>query len=245
MQHTFSLDKRLGLSALSDKDPGFVIAVEGNIGCGKTTLLREMVERVSEWMAVGEDRELHTLPEPIDAWTNYQGINILKSYYDDPLKWAYPLESKVFEDMVDGLLDIPHSTPDKRVVTLMERSLYAARHVFAEHCHQAATLSDADFNVLADRFEEYKKFLPKVYSLIIYLRSDPELAFRRVRERMRPEETNITLEYLQCLHRLYDDFMLNANRVYGVNTPVIVVDANQSTAEMYQEIKNALVMAVK
>lgn len=41
----------------------------------------------------------------------------------------------------------------------------------------------------------------------VYLRTDPEVAFQRIKTRNRFEEKDVTLEYIQHLHELHDKWL--------------------------------------
>lgn len=73
--------------------------------------------------------------------------------------------------------------------------------------------------------------------LIIYLRTDPEVAYQRIKTRNRLEEKNVTFEYIKHLHDLHDKW-LNVNHTdVPKNIPVVIVDANQSMKLVKKQFK--------
>lgn len=46
---------------------------------------------------------------------------------------------------------------------------------------------------------------------LVYLRTDPEVAYERIKTRNRSEEKNVTFEYIKHLHELHDKW-LNVNQ---------------------------------
>jgi len=56
--------------------------VEGNIGAGKSTFVEKLRE-----LEIG--KEINTIPEPVNVWTNYNGHNYLQLFYDNPRKWTF------------------------------------------------------------------------------------------------------------------------------------------------------------
>jgi len=64
--------------------------------------------------------------------------------------------------------------------------------------------------------------------LIIYLRTDPEIAYQRIKTRNRSEEKDVTLEYIKHLHELHDKWLNVHQTDVPKNIPVVIVDANQS-----------------
>lgn len=61
------------------------IAIEGNIGAGKTTQLKDLNEIAKT--------EICTFREPLELWTNLNGINLLEKTYSDPKEWATLFQS--------------------------------------------------------------------------------------------------------------------------------------------------------
>lgn len=98
------------------------IIVEGNIGSGKTTFLKQFDHVLNATI----------LPEPIDRWTSVGGRHdLLALMYADPKKYAFTLQTYVQLTMLQN--------HQKRVDTqfkLMERSLYSARYCFVENLHR-------------------------------------------------------------------------------------------------------------
>jgi len=43
--------------------------------------------------------------------------------------------------------------------------------------------------------------------LFVYLRTDPDMLLHRIKSRARPEEQNITIEYLTSLHQLHENWV--------------------------------------
>lgn len=49
---------------------------------------------------------------------------------------------------------------------------------------------------------------------IVYLRTDPEVAYERIGQRGRSEENSIKLEYLQSVHKYHEDWLVhNPNKL--------------------------------
>ncbi len=82
---------------------------------------------------------------------------------------------------------------------MMERSLWSARHVFAENLVRNGLMAPSEFAVLSVWYDFLADQSPIDVSvdLIIYLRTNPEVALERLRKRQRSEEACVSLEYLQ------------------------------------------------
>ena len=68
------------LPQVAEKVPGtFTIAIEGNIGAGKSTLIN--------YFKQFEEVQVHA--EPLDKWQNVNGENLLAKLYEDPKRWTF------------------------------------------------------------------------------------------------------------------------------------------------------------
>jgi deoxyadenosine/deoxycytidine kinase len=59
-----------------------MVCVEGNIGAGKTTLIKRLKER---GLTVSE--------EPVQEWTNMNGYNFLDLASKDPRNWSFEFQT--------------------------------------------------------------------------------------------------------------------------------------------------------
>jgi deoxyadenosine/deoxycytidine kinase len=62
-----------------------LISVEGNVGVGKSTFLRNITSE-----------NVQILMEPDHLWRNVKGVNLLEKYYRKPQKYAFAFQSYVF-----------------------------------------------------------------------------------------------------------------------------------------------------
>lgn len=74
-------------------------------------------------------------------------------------------------------------------------------------------------------------YLPIKLDAIIYLRTTPEIAFERVKKRNRPEEVEISLEYITLLHTLYEKWIPS---ITSIN--ILTLDATQSLSHIMLEL---------
>jgi len=217
----------------------FTISVEGNVGSGKTTLL-EFFQKYPD-MAV--------YPEPVSTWTNFNGTDYLNLVYQNQTRWGLTFESLVIQTMLDIQLkdcrnytaqpDLAKTQQKTPAVKLMERSLLATRHIFVRNLNN--TIAKPEFKIL-DSWLNTLNAAPQLdlgIDLIIYLRTDPSVTYRRIAKRNRREELEIPLKYFQGLNRLYEDWLYYKNSTGMIQDPrVVIIDANKDLNELRSTYRN-------
>ena len=202
------------------------IAVEGNIGSGKTTFLRHLQGFNTE-----TTKHIECFAEPIDEWRDVRGHNLFQLLSEDINRWCFPFQSYVQLSMLRMHQKSPKST--EVAIKLMERSLYSARYCFVENLFRRTHLKEQEYVILDEWFNFLVKSEPKVgVDLIIYLRTDPEVVFERIQKRNRIEEKNITIDYLKDLHDMHEEWLLCDGSKLAKPAPVLTIDANHNLAEV-------------
>lgn len=230
--------KRSTTTAPTQTSPGtskrpYTIVVEGNIGSGKTTFLQPFTRL----------EQVEVLEEPVKDWRNVDNgrHNLLELMYADPTRW-----SLLFQTYVQLTMVKQHSTPTTKPIRIMERSLLSARYAFVENLYEQGKMTDAEYAVLSEWFN-FLVTCPKLdfgIDHIIYLRTDPEVAYERVKKRSRHEENLIPKKYLSDLHELHEDWLLRKTKFQPLPAPVTIIDANQdleSIETQYHNLKDQLI----
>lgn len=225
--------------------PG-TICIEGNIGCGKTTLLDFFKNKYD----ASGDPDPGVLMEPVEKWRNVEGENLFHYLYKDPSRYSLAFQTYVQLTMINL---------HQRLPKLMERSIYSARYCFVENLHQLNYLSKLEYIILDKWFkylvlgnEQYDKEAvssnnelqynlltnPKAISidLIVYLRCTPHKVMERIRCRSRAEEKDISYDYVKSLHDLHEDWLMS--KKFPCPAPVLVLDTNccqKSLIELYEK----------
>jgi len=180
--------------------------VEGSIGAGKSTLLERVRSRLL-WR--GLPGPLVVVPEPIDAWRDVDGHNVLEAFYNDPKRWALAFQTHAMSTRVAAVrAAIEEASADgvHATIVLCERSVYTDRHVFVELLHRDGTLSDFERALYIRAYDYYiSHAYPGKHGGVIYLRTDPRACAERIRRRDRTEESAIPLKYLERLHSMHQE----------------------------------------
>ncbi|OWF41235.1 thymidine kinase 2, mitochondrial-like [Mizuhopecten yessoensis] len=199
------------------------VAVEGNIGSGKSTFLQYFKKFP----------EVEVLPEPVNKWKDVQGFNTLDLMYKDASRWSLAFQSYVQLTMAEG-----HKKSKSKSVKMMERSLYSARNCFVENLYKGGLMPEVDYAILSEFYGWITTNEDTNVDLIVYLRADPEVCQSRIRLRNRQEEQGVPMEYLKSLHALHEDWLIDENK-FKLPAPLLVIDANSDISQLYTKFEEA------
>jgi deoxyadenosine/deoxycytidine kinase len=193
------------------------VAVEGNTGSGKSTFLH----------FIGALLDCQLVFEPLAAWQNVDGVNLLEYFYKDSHRWSYTFQSYAFTTRVLQQEAVFHTYP--RSIQLVERSVYADRYCFAQNCFEMGLMNGVEWKTYEALFEglvTQRMSKPKGF---IYLRTDPEVCYQRLVKRNRSEELHVSKEYFKTTHDRYEHwFSQHYDIGLGIaQIPVLVLDINK------------------
>ena len=179
-----------------------IISLDGNIGVGKTTLLKTIQERFPQVVVV---------EEPVDVWTTLkdaEGRNLLELFYGDKRRWAFSFQQAA---MLSRLLllqkAVAEATPGQLI--LSERSVLTDRYVFADMLHSAGDMTQLEWTLYQNWFQAFGSTLPMAG--ILYINTGVDTAYGRIQSRARPGEGEISKEYLSALDRQHRAWIANTN----------------------------------
>ena len=191
-----------------------IIAVEGNIGTGKSTLLNKLKNHI-------DSSKIIFCQEPIDEWTkikNKNGETILNEFYNDPKKYSFSFQIMILKTMNDLLQNTIKNNPQCEMI-ICERSFLSSRYVFTKMLYNDGLMNDIEYQIYEDIFDSwYTNYL--IPDKIIYLYSSTEICLQRIQKRSRNGENNIGIEYLQKCNDHYRDFLVLFN---GYDLPMIPI----------------------
>lgn len=196
---------------MSDK---ICLSIEGNIGAGKSTLLKLLEEYFGK-------ENIEFITEPVEFWQNCNGENLLEAFYHDPKKYAYMFQSLA----LSSRLQLQSSKQVKRI-RILERSAVSDQ-CFGNICHVNGLMDDKEYAAYKNWYEFLINHINGKPDAIIYLRTNPEVAFNRVTVRNRHEENTVSIEYLEQLHLEHEKWLPQDethDTILGV--PFVTLDAN-------------------
>jgi len=159
------------------------VAVAGNIGVGKSTLVAMLCEHL-KWQP---------FYEPV-AENPY-----LIDFYRDMRTWAF--HSQIF--FLTHRLRAHRQLLDHPTSAIQDRSVYEDAEVFACNLYQQGLIDERDYGAYRELYQVLTEFLPPP-DLVIYLRASVPTLIDRIKHRGREYERQITPEYLSQLNQLYE-----------------------------------------
>ncbi|MBM3171045.1 MAG: deoxynucleoside kinase [Bacteroidetes bacterium] len=174
------------------------LVVEGNIGAGKTTLSTMLSEHFSARLVLEQFSDNPFLP----------------GFYEDPNKFAFPLELSFLAERYQQLKD-ELSRPD-----LFRPLIVADYFVLKSLIFAQITLEQHEFELFSRLFKIIRDSLP-LPDKIIFLHSNRERLKSNIQERGRSYEQNIQDEYLEKIQNGYFGLLKSLETL-----PVALVDAS-------------------
>ncbi len=188
------------------------IAIEGNIGAGKTTLAK----------MIGSDYNAKLVLE------RFADNPFLPKYYADMERYAFPLEMSFLADRYQQLSD------DLAQFDLFKNFIVSDYYIFKSLIFAQVSLAKEEYALYKRMFDLMYKEITKP-DLYIYLYQNTEKLLENIKKRGREYEQDIAPEYLEKIHQGYSNFIKTQQ---GLNTLVIDVselDFEKSEAD-YQEV---------
>jgi deoxyadenosine/deoxycytidine kinase len=176
------------------------IAVAGNIGVGKSTLVTLLSERL-DWQP---------FYEPV-------GENpYLADFYRDMRAWAF--HSQIF--FLTRRLRAHRQLMEHPSSVVQDRTVYEDAEVFAHNLYRQGLIDDRDYKSYRELYQVLTEFLLPP-DLVIYLRATVPTLENRIHSRGRDYERQISTGYLEQVNSLYEAWIDRFNLC-----PVLTVPAD-------------------
>jgi len=188
-----------------------IVSVEGNIGAGKTTLIRMLKERMPE---------AEFLLEPIEKWQDVGGENLLESFYKDSSRYAFIFQCRAFMTRIKQLEE-KMADPDCKDTIIIERSWFSDRMCFSQVLRDDGTITEMEWIVYKELFDQMFNFIKKAKMNInkyIYVKCDTSVVEKRIKKRNRGEETSIPTDYLEKLNVKHESWLNGRNDVLVIRS---------------------------
>jgi deoxyadenosine/deoxycytidine kinase len=183
------------------------IAIEGNIGAGKTTLTNKLAEDFNAKSVLERFADNPFLPK----------------FYEDQNRYAFPLEMSFLADRYQQTSD------DLAQFDLFKDFIVADYHIFKSLIFAKVTLAEDEFRLYKTMFDIIYKEMPKP-DLYIYLYQSTERLLENIKERGRSYEQEIPAEYLEKINNGYLDYIKSQT-----NLNILIIDVTNRDFQNNQE----------
>jgi len=179
-------------------NPYKYIAIEGNIGSGKTSLATR----------ISNDYNAKLILE------QFEDNSFLPKFYEDQARYAFPLELSFLAERYQQLKDLLSNQDLFKDFTISDyfinKSLIFSRK----------TLQSEEYKLYHKLFEIISQMIPRP-DLLVYLYSSVERLQANIKKRDRSYEQNIEDEYLEGIQQSYFDFIKHQE---GLR--ILIIDTN-------------------
>jgi len=180
------------------KSPYKYIAIEGNIGSGKTSLASHISEDYNAMLILEQ----------------FEDNSFLPKFYKDQARYAFPLELSFLAERYQQLKSLLSNQDIFKDFTISDyfinKSLIFSRK----------TLQSEEYKLYHKLFEIISQMIPRP-DLLVYLYSSVERLQENIRKRDRSYEQNIKNEYLESIQQSYFDFIRQQK-----NLRILIIDTN-------------------
>ena len=175
------------------------IAIEGNIGAGKTSLAKMLSDEFNAKTVLERFADNPFLPK----------------FYEDKERYAFPLEMSFLADRYQQLTD------DLAQFDLFKNFIVSDYYIFKSLIFAQVTLQKEEYLLYRKMFDLMYKEITKP-DLYIYLFQNTERLLENIMKRGRDYEQNIQPGYLQKIHDGYKSF-INTEK----NLNLLIIDVSE------------------
>ena len=189
------------------------IAIEGNIGAGKTSLAKLMSDEFNAKVVLERFADNAFLPK----------------FYNDKERFAFPLEMSFLADRYQQLID------DLAQFDLFKNLIVSDYYIFKSLIFAQVTLQKEEYTLYRKIFDIMYKEISKP-DLYIYLYQNTNRLLDNIKKRGRDYEQNIEAGYLQKIHDGYSGFIKTEQHL---NT--LIIDVSElDFVNNYEDYKQIL-----
>lgn len=201
------------LRTLGKNDKGVVwpmIAVDGVVGVGKSTLMDILVK----------ERDLIPFEEPV------MNNPILDKFYYDRKRYSFSLQVFFLNERFKHIKKASSISG-----AVLDRSIYGDL-IFAKMLKDGGDMTEEEFNIYLDLFHNMIEHC-KPPKLMVYLEVSPEEAIRRITKRGRDFELATEMEYWVNLNNEYREYFeqYDHSPVLKVNVDKLDFETNEKDKE--------------
>ncbi len=175
----------------------YMIAIEGPIGVGKSSLARMVAQRLDARLVLEE----------------FEDNPFLADFYRDPERFA-------FQTQLWFLLSRYRQQQELMQLDLFSPLLVTDYMFMKDRLFASLTLNDKEMSL----YNRLASLLERDIShpdLVVYLQSDTDRLMANIKRRNRSYETSMDWKYLDALNQLYNEFFFRYDR-----SPLLIINSN-------------------
>jgi deoxyadenosine/deoxycytidine kinase len=177
------------------------IAVAGNMGVGKTSMVEFLCARYGV--------------EPV--YEPFMDNPYLDDFYKDMGKFAF--HSQLY--FLTHKFRLHMALNNNAAPVVQDRTIYEDAEIFATNLYRSRNISERDYKTYMELYETMKVALQPP-DLMIYLRCSVRAIRRRIKRRGRESEQAIPVRYIRDLNRLYEEWIARYDQ-----SPVLIWDSER------------------
>ena len=190
-----------------------IVSLEGNIGAGKSTLIRFL--KTNKF-----NKQIIFLEEPLDEWNTVkdkESVTALEHFYQDKNKYSFPFQMMAYISRL-SMIKRKVETAVPNSIIFMERSLQTDKNVFEKMLYNDGYINDIEHQIYHKWFDEFSDIAKLTH--IVYLSTTAEISHTRIQKRNRDGESEISQDYLRKCHDYHNDWIMK------FETPTLILDGN-------------------
>lgn len=170
-----------------------IVCIEGNIGSGKTSIIRALSERYSN---------IHIVDEPIDIWSECKDVNNKTRFEIFKNGDCTAFEFQLYAQMtrVVRMNEKIEEFSNSDTILLVERSVESGNDVFGRQLIDQGCLSVKEHDEIVRICKNLKTWKEDV---IIMLDTPVDVCIDRIKIRDRSGESEVSVDFLKQIRDLY------------------------------------------
>lgn len=207
----------------------YFFGIEGNIGVGKSTMLKKLKETIGNYY---KGIPIIYLQEPVEIWesiTDNNNENIIEKFYKDNKKYSFSFQMMALISKLEYLNNILDKY--RECIVISDRSVFTDKNIFAKMLYDTKDIEEINYKIYNRWFEHYTKKVN--LTGIIYMHSKPEICYKRIKERNRKGE-DIPLEYLTKCHEYHEKWLNSEKDILFIDA---TIDKKEKEEQYTENIK--------
>jgi deoxyadenosine/deoxycytidine kinase len=132
-----------------NKSNNILVSIEGNIGTGKSTLLKKLEDKCNnEYIPNSGNKKVIFLKEPVDSWSKIRdenNVTMLEKFYADQKKYSFSFQMMAYISRLVLLKEAMETNENAIIIT--ERSLFTDRFVFAKMLYDSGNIEFINYQI--------------------------------------------------------------------------------------------------